>query len=75
MAGSAVAGLWGAFLLSTNRFEDDGDALLLIVGLPEPWIVFLLWLLGGPAAIAALLLLVPPLVRLAKAAWARWTLG
>lgn len=68
--------IWAASFVATDRFQDaDGTRLLLVFGMAEPWIAFTLFLLGGPAAITALTLLVPPLVRLVKTRWARRVLG
>lgn len=60
-------------LLSTFSCKDaEGVSLLLVVfGMAEPWISFVLFLLGGPVAVTALALLIPPRVRRLRAIWAR----
>ena len=59
--------------LPTFSFKDaEGGPLLLVVfGMAEPRISFVLFLLGGPAAVTALSLLIPPLVRRVRTIWAR----
>jgi hypothetical protein len=59
--------------LPTLSFKDaEGVSLLLVVfGMAEPWISFVLFLLGGPVAVTALSLLIPPLLRRVRTIWAR----
>lgn len=72
----AAAFAGAALFLATHRFRaPDGEPLLLVFGLAEPWLAFFLWLISGPAAVVALALLAPPLIRTIRRIWVRRLLG
>jgi hypothetical protein len=72
-AALGIGCLWVASSLPTFNFRNaEGVPVLLVVfGMAEPWISLVLFLLGGPVAVTALSLLIPPLVRRVRTIWAR----